>query len=75
MVRGGRRKTGRQDWTQEGLMASETGLFVLLHVPDSPPLQGREKSTKRRRPSSRFLSPVVVFVFENSTWSFILWVI
>ena len=25
-------------------MASETGLFVLLHVPDSHPLQGWEKS-------------------------------
>ena len=44
MGRGGRRKTGSQDWTQEGLMASETGLFVLLHVPDSHPLQGWEKS-------------------------------
>ena len=36
----GRRKTGRQDWTQEGLVASATGPFVLLHVPESHPFRG-----------------------------------
>ena len=42
----GRRKTGRQDWTQEGLVASATGPFVLLHVPESHPFRG-ERSQDR----------------------------
>ena len=39
-------------------MASETGLFVLLHVPDSHPLQGWEKSiviTKEHAPAKKLL--------------------
>ena len=46
----GRRKTGRQDWTQEGLVASATGPFVLLHVPESHPFRGERSQLAESRP-------------------------
>ena len=64
MVRGGRRKTGRQDWTLEGLMALETGLFVLLHVPDSHSFRSERSQLRAETPSTYKITPPTEFFIE-----------